>query len=102
MAFVIAYSTTERGSDAIVSISADHNGIRLVFTHGVSLPDPHQILLGNARQTRYILLETSEILRCPEVESFLIAAVNKVKTPPSNSDSGKLILKSSNQRTKNH
>jgi len=46
---LIAYSPNTRGSDAIVSVSVDDNGLRLVFTQGVDLPDPHRLLLGNAR-----------------------------------------------------
>ena len=98
---VISYSPNERGSDGIVAMSADANGVRLFFTHGVSLPDPHGILLGDGRQTRYIRIEVSDVLLRPEVESLLTAAVSKVAVPLARSGRGGLIIKSSKQRTKN-
>ena len=98
---VISYSPNERGSDGIVAISADANGVRLFFNQGVSLPDPHGILLGDGRQTRYIRIEASKVLLRPEVESLLTAAVSKAATPLARSGHGEIIIKSSKQRTKN-
>jgi hypothetical protein len=98
---VISYSPNERGSDGIVAMSADANGVRLFFTHGVSLPDPQSILLGDGRQTRYIRIEASKALLRPEVESLLTAAVSKVTIPLTRSGRGELIIKSSKPRTKN-
>ena len=97
---VIGYSPNERGSDGVVAMSADANGVRLFFTHGVSLPDPQGILLGDGRQTRYIQIEASSVLLRPEVESLLIAALSKVTIPLSRSGRGGLIVKSSKQRTR--
>ncbi|HUL33567.1 MAG TPA: hypothetical protein VL128_06765 [Candidatus Eisenbacteria bacterium] len=98
--FVISYSPNQRGSDGIVAMSADANGVRFFFNHGVSLPDPHRILLGDGRQTRYIRIEASKVLRRPEVEALLTAAVRKLTVPFTNSGRGELIIKSSKQRTK--
>src|ERR1700758_403323 len=39
--FVVGYCSTERPSDAIVSIAAAANGGGLSFYHGAILPDPH-------------------------------------------------------------
>jgi hypothetical protein len=97
---VISYSPNDRGSDGIVAISADANGIRLFFNQGVSIPDPHKILLGDGRQTRYIQIEASKVLLRPEVESLLTAAVGKATTPLARSGRGEVIIKSSKQRTK--
>lgn len=97
---VIGYSPNERGSDGVVAMSADANGVRLFFNNGVSLPDPHKILLGDGRQTRYIRIEASGDLLRPEVESLLTAAVGKVTTPLARSGRGELIIKSAKQRTR--
>lgn len=99
-ALVISYSPNQRGSDGIMAMSAGANGIRLFFNQGVSLPDPHGILLGDGRQTRYIQIEASKVLLRPEVESLLTAAVSKATIPLARSGSGELIIKSSKQRTK--
>ena len=45
--FVIGYCSTERPSDCIASIAAAANGVGLSFYRGVSLPDPHGLLLGS-------------------------------------------------------
>jgi len=92
-AFVIAYSPTERGSDAVVSISAGADGLRLVFTQGATLPDPKKILLGSGKQTRFIWIESPGTLRLPEVKALLETATDRAKMPLRPSASGKSIIK---------
>jgi hypothetical protein len=97
---VISYSPNERGADGMVAISADANEVRLFFNQGVSIPDPHKILLGDGRQTRYIPIEASKVLLRPEVESLLTAAVSKATAPIAGSGRGEVIIKSSKKPTK--
>src|SRR4051794_33945426 len=52
--FVIGYASTERASDAIVSLAAAANGVGLSFYHGATLRDPKQLLLGSGKQNRFI------------------------------------------------
>jgi hypothetical protein len=92
--FVIGYSTTERPSDAIVSITAGANGIGLCFIHGASLPDPTKILLGSGNQTRFIRLESADVLARPEVDALVAAAIAKAKTPLRRTGRGRLIIRS--------
>jgi hypothetical protein len=92
--FVIGYGPTERPSDAILSIAAAANGVGLCFLHGASLPDPKKILLGSGKQTRFIRLESAEMLARPEVAAVLAAAVAQAKTPLPESGGGKLIIRS--------
>jgi hypothetical protein len=53
---VIAYSSTERPSDCLVSIAAGANGVALSFYQGATLPDPQRLLLGSGRQNRFVRL----------------------------------------------
>ena len=101
-AFVIAYSPTERGSDAVVSISAGADGLRLVFTQGATLPDPQKILLGSGKQTRFIWIESPGTLRLPEVIALLEIAIDRAKIPLRQGGRGKPIIKpkSAKQRPK--
>ena len=101
-AFVIAYSPTERGSDAVVSISAGPDGLRLVFTQGATLPDPKKILLGSGKQTRFIWIESPGTLRLPEIKALLETATDRAKIPLRPSGRGKPIIKpkSTRQRSK--
>jgi hypothetical protein len=92
--FVIGYSATERTSDAIFSVAAAANGLGLCFIHGAALPDPKKILLGSGGQTRFIRLESAEVLMRPDVEALISAAITRAKTPLPASGRGKLIIKS--------
>ena len=92
--FVIGYASTERPSDAIVSIAAGANGVGLCFIHGAKLPDPNKILLGSGNQTRFIRLESVDVLARPEVESLIDAAKARAKTPLPARGRGRLIIRS--------
>jgi hypothetical protein len=92
--FVIGYSPSERPSDSIVSVTAGANGVGLCFIRGASLPDPKNILLGSGSQTRFIRLESADVLARPEVEALLSAAVAEARTPLRATGRGKLIIRS--------
>jgi len=92
--FVIGYGPTERPSDAIVSVAAGASGVGLCFIHGARLPDPHKLLLGSGKQTRFIRLESVDVLARPEVEALLAAAIARAKTPLQGSGRGRLIIRS--------
>ena len=92
--FVIGYSPTERPSDAILSMAARANGVGLCFIRGASLPDPHKLLLGSGNQTRFIRLESAAVLRRPEVEKLIAAAVTHAKVRFPSAGRGKLIIRS--------
>lgn len=91
---VIGYSPTERPSDAILSIAAASNGVGLCFIHGARLPDPKKILLGSGNQTRFIRLESADVLARPEVENLIAAAITRAKTPLQKTGTGKVIIRS--------
>src|SRR5437016_14574235 len=69
--FVIGYGPTERPSDCIVSMAAGASGGGLCFIRGASLPDPKKGLIGSGNQTRFIRLESANILARPEVEALI-------------------------------
>ena len=80
--FVIGYSPTERPTDYIVSLAANSKGVGLSFNHGATLADPKKILLGAGKQNRFIRLPNAAVLREPEVEALLDAAVAQAKPLP--------------------
>jgi hypothetical protein len=90
----LGYSPTERPSDAILSIAAGSNGVSLCLIRGASLPDPQRILLGSGKQTRFIRVESVEVLARPEVEALVAAAVAQSKAPFRTGGRGKLIIRS--------
>ena len=92
--FVIGYASTERASDAILSIAAAANGVGLAFLHGASLPDPKKLLLGSGKQNRFIRLPTIETLRSLDVLALIRAAVTQAKTPLPATGGGYTVIKS--------
>jgi TfoX/Sxy family transcriptional regulator of competence genes len=92
--FVIGYSPTERAFDAIISMTAGASGLGLCFIHGAGLPDPRGLLLGSGSQTRFIRLESAEVLQRREVQALISAAVAAAKVPMPATGRGKLIIKS--------
>ncbi len=56
--------------------------------------DPKKILLGSGNQTRFIRLESSDVLARPEVEALVAAAIAQAKTPLETTGRGKLIIRS--------
>jgi len=92
--FVIGYSPTERPSDAIVSMAARANGVGLCFIHGARLPDPHKVLIGSGNQTRFIRIESLQVLERPAVKALVAAAIAQARAPLPVAGQGKLIIRS--------
>jgi hypothetical protein len=92
--FVIGYSPTERPSDTIVSMAAAANGVGLCFIQGARLKDPHGILKGSGKQTRFLRLESPAVLARPEVEALIAAAIVQSKAPLPAGGRGKLVIRS--------
>lgn len=96
--FVIGYSPTERPSDAIVSMAARAKGVGLCFIHGATLPDPDKVLLGSGNQTRFIRIDSPQVLERPEVEALVAAAIGQARVPLSAAGRGKLIIRSASAK----
>jgi len=88
--FVLAYSATERPSDAIVTIAADRNGVALSFYRGADLPDPGGLLEGNGKQNRFIrLTDGANTLAVPAVMALIDIA--EKQAPAAMRKSGKIV-----------
>jgi hypothetical protein len=93
-ALAIAFASSERPRDVIVSLAVYARGVNLYFMYGVALPDPHRLLLGSGNQGRFIRLESVALLDRPEVNDLIAAAIAEVDTPLPRSGRGRLIVKS--------
>jgi hypothetical protein len=91
---VIGYSPTERPADSLVSIAARANGVGLCFIHGAELPDPKKLLVGSGKQTRFIRVESASLVKNPDVEALVAAAIDRAKTPLRTTGRGRLIIRS--------
>jgi hypothetical protein len=92
--FVIGYSASDRPSESLISMTAAANGVGLCFIHGANLHDPAHLLLGSGSQTRFIRLESADVLARPEVEALIVAAIAQAKTPLPSTGRGRLIIRS--------
>ena len=93
--FVIGYGPTRRPSDAIFSLAADRNGIRLcLLQRGPELPDPCGLLRGSGKVVRTLPLAAADDLDRPEVQALVVAALDLAAVPMSASDGPELIIKS--------
>jgi hypothetical protein len=92
--FVIGYGPTEKPSDAVLSLAARANGLGLSFLYGAKLPDPAGILLGSGSQNRFIRIDSPQVLKRPEVEALIAAAVAQARVPFPAAGRGRLIIRS--------
>jgi hypothetical protein len=92
---VIGYSPTEAGIESIVSTSARADGVSLYFAHGPQLPDPKKLLMGSAKQVRFIPVESASRLKHPDVEALIAAAIDKATVPLPSKGSGAVVIKTS-------
>lgn len=90
---VISYSPTGRGMEAPVTIATREGGVRLYFNNGPKLPDPNKMLLGTAKQARFVWIESPQTLLLPEVKALLKAAVELAKAPDRPGGRGTLVIK---------
>ena len=90
---VISYSPSEHGIEGVLSIATRDGGLRLYLTNGPKLPDPKKLLMGSAKQVRYIPVESASRLKHPDVEALIAAAIDLAKVPLPLKGSGKVISK---------
>lgn len=96
--FVIGYSPTEQGIEGIATLAARPDDVRLYLAHGPQLPDPKKLLMGSAKQVRYIPLEAASRLKHPDVEALIAAAIDLASVPLPSKGGGKLITKTSGEK----
>jgi hypothetical protein len=97
-ALAIAFASSERGSDAIVSLAVYARGVNLYFIYGVGLPDPHHLLLGSGNQGRFVRLESAATLDRPEIDELLAAAIAEGETPLPRRGRGRIVIKSASPK----
>ena len=73
-ALVFAFASSERASDAVVSVAGYPMWVTLFFLHGTSLPDPEGVLQGQGSQVRSVRLSPSSRLLEPAVQTLIQAA----------------------------
>jgi hypothetical protein len=93
-ALAIGFASSERKSDAIVSLAVYARGVNLYFIYGAAIADPHRLLLGSGNQGRFVRLESAAMLDRPEIDDLLAAAIAEGDTPLRRSGRGRTVIKS--------
>ena len=75
-------------------MAAGANGVGLCFIYGAKLPHPDKLLLGSGNQTRFIRIESADMLARPAVEALVAAAIGRSKTHLPSSGRVRLIIRS--------
>jgi Domain of unknown function (DU1801) len=75
-------------------MAARANGVGLCFIHGARLPDPNKLLLGSGNQTRFIRIDSPQVLERPGVKALVAAAIAQARAPLPVVGRGKLIIRS--------
>src|SRR5262249_37876872 len=89
----IGFASSERKSDAIVSLAVYARGVNLYFIYGAALADPHGLLIGGGSQGRFVRLEQASMLDRPEIDALVSAAIAEGEAPLPRSGRGRLIIK---------
>lgn len=92
-ALALAFSPTERASDAVCSLAVFPRWVSLFLVGGPTLDDPHQLLRGTGTTTRHIVLAGPETLDDSRVQALLAQAIARSKLPLPG-EGGRIVIKS--------
>lgn len=92
-ALVVAFATSERPRDIILSIAFYPRYVTLFFLRGTMLPDPHGLLEGRGSTVRSVRLQPISRLVQPAVGALIDAAVSACSELPQEGQ-GSTVIKS--------
>jgi hypothetical protein len=92
-ALVVAFGTSGKVADIILSIALYPRWVTLFFLRGTVLPDPLRLLEGGGSTVRSIRLQPISRIEAPEVGALIDAAVKNASPVPA-AGNGPLIIKS--------
>jgi hypothetical protein len=75
-ALALAFSSTEKVGDIILSVALYPRWVSLFFARGASLPDPERLLRGSGSRIRHVVLKPVDIVDMPGVRALIQAAVD--------------------------
>ena len=99
-ALVISYSPTERGYEAVCSISVRPRLVQLAFGKGAQLSkwDPNRLLQGQGKTVRHVELNSVAEFDRAEIESLIAAAVKLAQVRLDPNAKGAVIIKADEQK----
>lgn len=72
---MIAYSYGRKYIDMVAVIIPSQKGLKLGFAYGSSLPDPHTILKGNGKLSRYVEIKSADTIGDTAVSAMIEEAL---------------------------
>ena len=99
-ALVLSYSPTERGFEAVCSISVYPDLVKLGFGKGAELAksDPNKLLQGQGKTARYVELSSVADFDREEIQSLFADAVKLAKLRLDPNAKGAMIIKAEAQK----
>ncbi len=99
-ALVFSYSPTERGYEAVCSISVYPRVVRLGFGKGAELSksDPNKLLQGQGKTARYVELNSVADFDRAAIESLIVDAAKLAKLRLDPNAKGAVIIKAEAQK----
>lgn len=76
---MVAFVYGQRYIDMVCTIIPSQKGLKLGFAYGNQLPDPHGLLEGTAKLSRYVEIKTAEQINSAELKALLKNAVKAYK-----------------------
>ena len=93
-ALAIAFSTTDRSSDIVLSIALYPRWVSLFFAKGAGLPDPHKRLKGSGNVFRHVVLTEVAVLDEPQIRALMQQALARSGASLQAGKRGAIVIKS--------
>jgi hypothetical protein len=93
---VVAFSMSERGYEAIVSMAVSPRGVRLYFDK--SLPDPKGLLQGSGTKVRSVTLAAASDLDHGDIHALIKAAIKHSGVTFPRTRTHRMVIKSASTR----
>jgi len=76
---MIAYCYGQKYAEMVCTIIPSKKGIKLGLYRGIDLPDPHNLLEGSGKFSRYVEIKSEEQIKSPAVKQLIKSALAAYK-----------------------
>lgn len=97
-ALLLSYSPTEAGSAGVSALGLYPGSVRLFFSGGDRLEDPHGLLQGQAKTVRFVVMNSAAEFDRPELEALMRAALSLAKVRVRPGVEGETLLRAESQK----
>jgi hypothetical protein len=76
---MVAYCYGQKYAELICILIPSKKGLKLGFYRGIDLSDPHHLLEGTGKISRYVEIKNDEQIQSPELKALLESALEAYK-----------------------